>query len=162
MTDATASQADTGNAPRGRLMSLDALRGFDMFWIIGGEHVAKALNAVGEEGDTVSPLTIQLKHVEWEGLRFYDLIFPLFLFLIGVSIVLSLSRILATSGRTGALIRIARRSALLFAVGVFYYGGLSRGWPDVQLSGVLPRIALCYFFAASLLIDDARLCSLRL
>jgi predicted acyltransferase len=46
--------------------------------------------------------------------------------------------------------RIARRSALLFVVGIFYYGGVSRAWPDVQVSGVLPRIALCYFFAATL------------
>lgn len=41
-------------------------------------------------------------------------------------------------------------SALLFAVGVFYYGGIARPWPDVQLSGVLPRIALCYLVAATL------------
>jgi predicted acyltransferase len=39
---------------------------------------------------------------------------------------------------------------LLFVVGVFYYGGVSRAWPDVQILGVLPRIALCYLFAASL------------
>lgn len=155
MSDTQTNQTSSDNAPRGRLMSLDALRGFDMFWIIGGEHVAKAIEPLGE-GGVVSTLTTQLRHVEWEGLRFYDLIFPLFLFLIGVSIVLSLDRLLATSGRKGALVRIARRSALLFAVGVFYYGGLSRAWPDVQLSGVLPRIALCYFFAASLYVCLSR------
>jgi predicted acyltransferase len=88
--------------------------------------------------------------VEWEGFRFYDGIFPLFLFLIGVSIVLSMDRLVAKAGRRGALTRIVRRSLLLFAVGVFYYGGLSQAWPDVSLSGVLPRIALCYLAAATL------------
>lgn len=132
-----------------RLVSVDALRGFDMLWIIGGEQVAEALDKLGG-GVIVSTIATQLKHVEWAGFRFYDVIFPLFLFLIGVSIVLSMDRMLATAGRKGALERIARRSLLLFVVGIFYYGGLSRGWPDVQLSGVLPRIALCYLVAATL------------
>mgnify|MGYP006271043549 CR=1 FL=1 len=135
--------------PPARIMSVDALRGFDMFWIIGGEQVAKALHAF-EDNTVVRTLATQLTHVEWDGLRFYDVIFPLFLFLIGVSIVFSMDRTLASVGRGGALLRIARRSALLFAIGVFYYGGVSRPWPDVALSGVLPRIALCYLGAASL------------
>jgi hypothetical protein len=130
-------------------MSVDALRGFDMFWIIGGEQVAVALEKIGG-GAVVSALAEQLKHVEWEGFRFYDGIFPLFLFLIGVSIVLSMDRMIAVAGRKGALMRILRRSVLLFVVGMFYYGGVTRTWPDVQLSGVLPRIALCYLVAASL------------
>lgn len=102
-------------------------------------------------GSTVmSSFTEQLKHVAWAGFRFYDGIFPLFLFLVGVSIVLSMDRTVATHGRKGALIRIVRRSLLLLVVGVFYYGGVSRAWPDVQLSGVLPRIALCYLFGATM------------
>jgi predicted acyltransferase len=64
--------------------------------------------------------------------------------------VLSLDRSLATAGRGGALGRIARRSTLLFVVGIFYYGGITRAWPDIQVSGVLPRIAFCYFAAATL------------
>ena len=132
-----------------RMLSVDALRGFDMFWIIGGEEVAKALEAMGG-GWLLTTIAQQLKHVEWAGFRFYDGIFPLFLFLVGVSITLSMDRLLASAGRSGAIARIARRSLLLFAVGVFYYGGLSRAWPDVQVSGVLPRIALCYLIAATL------------
>jgi predicted acyltransferase len=54
------------------------------------------------------------------------------------------------SGRKGALIRIAKRSVLLFVLGLFFYGGVTRAWPDVQLAGVLPRIALCYFVVATL------------
>ena len=134
---------------RSRLASVDALRGFDMLWIIGGEQVAKALEPFAQ-GPVLAALTRQITHVEWAGFHFFDVIFPLFLFLVGVSIVLSLDRTVATSGRRGALGRIARRSALLFVVGIFYYGGVSRPWPDIQLSGVLPRIALCYLAAAAL------------
>jgi len=140
---------DTSSQRPARMMSVDALRGFDMFWIIGGEEVAKALEPMGG-GPVMSFFTEQLKHVEWEGFRFYDGIFPLFLFLIGVSIVLSMDRMIATVGRKGAVTRIVKRSVLLFVVGMFYYGGLSRAWPDVQLMGVLPRIALCYLIASSL------------
>jgi len=132
-----------------RLISVDALRGFDMFWIIGADALVQTLNRMSETPVTRF-LATQMDHAEWEGFRFYDLVFPLFLFIVGVSIVLSMDRMLATHGRKGALIRIARRSVLLFVLGVFYYGGVSRAWPDVQLSGVLPRIALCYFFAATL------------
>ncbi len=132
-----------------RLVSVDALRGFDMFWIIGADALVQALNRMSQTPFTRS-LATQLDHADWVGFRFYDLVFPLFLFIVGVSIVLSMDRLLATAGRKGALLRIARRSVLLFVLGIFYYGGMSRAWPDVQLSGVLPRIALCYFFAATL------------
>lgn len=132
-----------------RLVSVDALRGFDMFWIVGGAKVASALDQL-HAGPVVSMLAAQLKHAEWEGFRFYDMIFPLFLFLVGVSIVLSMDRALAKSGRKTAFLRVLRRSALLFAIGVFYNGGLTRAWPDVSFAGVLHRIALCYFIAATL------------
>ncbi len=132
-----------------RLVSVDALRGFDMFWIIGADALVQALNRMSQTPFTRF-LAAQLDHADWAGFRFYDLVFPLFLFIVGVSIVLSMDRLLATAGRKGALLRIARRSVLLFVLGVFYYGGVTRAWPDVQLSGVLPRIALCYFVAATL------------
>ena len=132
-----------------RLLSVDALRGFDMFWIIGADALVQALNRMSPTS-CIHTLATQLEHAEWEGFRFYDLIFPLFLFIVGVSIVLSMDRLLASSGRKGALLRIVRRSLLLFALGVIYYGGVARAWPDVQLAGVLPRIALCYFCVATL------------
>jgi predicted acyltransferase len=86
--------------------------------------------------------------VQWEGFRFYDLIFPLFLFIVGVSIVFSLDKLFAAVGRGAALRRVFRRAVLLWAFGVFYSGGLSKPWPDIKLGGVLPRIAACYLFAA--------------
>jgi predicted acyltransferase len=130
-----------------RLMSLDALRGFDMIWIIGAERLIRAW---GEASDlpAVDYLATQLKHVTWEGFRFYDLIFPLFLFIIGVTTVFSLDGALARGGRAGLLLRVLRRSALLFLLGVFRDGGLSSAWPDVALAGVLQRIAACYLLTA--------------
>lgn len=133
--------------PSSRLVSLDALRGFDMFWILGGDSLAHALNQTGGGGIT-GFLGEQLEHVEWAGFRFYDLIFPLFVFIVGVSIVFSLSRTIAEHGRSEAIKRIFIRSALLFAVAILYSGGFSRLWPDIRLLGVLNRIALCYFFTA--------------
>ena len=64
-----------------RLMSVDALRGFDMFWIIGASTIVAALDKMNENPVTTF-LASQLKHVEWEGFHLYDLIFPLFLALL--------------------------------------------------------------------------------
>ena len=86
-----------------RLMSLDALRGFDMFWIIGAESLVWALNRMSPT-QPVQFLATQLEHVEWEGFRFYDLIFPLFVFMAGVSLVYSLTRTIAqASSRIGTV-----------------------------------------------------------
>ena len=92
----------------------------------------------------------QLKHSPWQGLTFYDLIFPLFIFLVGVSLVFSLTRTIERSGRAAALKRILSRTVLLYACGVFYYGAFAHGWPDIRLVGVLNRIALVYGIAAIL------------
>ena len=128
-----------------RLMSVDALRGFDMFWIIGADSLVDGLNKTTATGIT-RVLADQLDHVEWEGFRFYDLIFPLFVFIVGVSLVFSLSRTIEQFGRGEALKRVFRRSALLFLIALFYSGGFATSWPDIRLLGVLNRIALCYFF----------------
>jgi predicted acyltransferase len=129
-----------------RFVAVDALRGFDMFWILGADAVGLALKGV--KGNRVTQwIATQLEHEEWQGLRFYDLIFPLFLFLVGVSMVFSLDRT-RTAGRSATLVRIVRRSGLLFALGLFYYGGLSQPLSNMRWGGVLQHIAICYFFAA--------------
>jgi predicted acyltransferase len=128
-----------------RLMSVDALRGFDMFWIIGAESLFAALNQLSKSRPTQF-LANQLEHVEWEGMHFYDLIFPLFVFIMGVSVVFSLSRIIEREGRPAAMKRVVRRGVLLFALGLFYYGGLSTPVENMRVMGVLNRIALCYLF----------------
>src|SRR5437588_8472852 len=87
-----AAPAVAPSATAARVRSVDALRGFDMLWIIGAGPVVLALEQMNPTPVTEF-LSTQLKHVRWEGFRFYDLIFPLFLFLIGVSIVFSLDKV---------------------------------------------------------------------
>lgn len=130
-----------------RVRSVDALRGFDMFWILGAGSLVKALDRMSDNAVTRF-LSAQLTHVQWEGFVFYDLIFPLFLFLVGVSIVFSLDKALAAGERAAAIRRILWRSALLYVFGVLFSGGLSQRWPDVSLGGVLQRISWCYAAAA--------------
>jgi len=111
-----------------RVMSIDALRGFDMFWILGADSLVYALNRMSQTAPTQF-LATQLEHAEWEGFHFYDLIFPLFVFLVGVSMVYSLSRLLERGGRIEALKRVSRRSVLLFIIALIYSGmvGLAAG-----------------------------------
>jgi predicted acyltransferase len=131
------------NTPNQRLVSLDALRGFDMFWIVGAESLVHALNQLSQNKATAF-LSNQLKHADWQGFHFYDLIFPMFVFMMGVSMVFSLSKIIAQAGRTDAVKRIIRRSILLYVIGVFYNGGFASSWPDIRLMGVLNRFAIAY------------------
>jgi predicted acyltransferase len=130
-------------------MSVDALRGFDMFWIIGADSLVYGLSRMSQTRPT-SFLAEQLDHAEWAGFHFYDLIFPLFVFIVGVSLVFSLTKSIERAGRAEALKRVFRRSILLFAFGIFYSGGFTSPWPDIRLMGVLNRIALAYFFAGLL------------
>ena len=135
--------------PGARLMSLDALRGFDMFWIIGATAISDALLKMKPSAVTTAIAT-QLQHVRWEGFHFYDLIFPLFLFIVGVSTVFSLGRHTAEAEKGPAVKRILLRGFVLYLLGIFYHGGLSERWPNIQFSGVLQRIAACYVAAALL------------
>src|SRR5512137_3064645 len=116
--DATASPAV---APARRLMSLDALRGFDMFWIIGGGAILQGLaDALGGPLDAVRP---QLEHVRWEGLHFWDLIWPLFMFVVGVSIPLSIEkRRAAGATRRSLYLHAVRRAVILFMLGMVLQG----------------------------------------
>src|SRR6267143_3475018 len=93
--------------PSQRLMSVDALRGFDMFWIIGADSLVYALHRLSPNKPTEF-LADQFEHADWEGFHFYDLIFPLFVFIVGVSLVFSLTKTLERLGRAEALKRIFR------------------------------------------------------
>ena len=134
-----------------RLMSLDALRGFDMFWILGADALVSALNSLSSN-PVIHLISTELDHAEWQGFHFEDLIFPLFVFMMGVSTVFSLTKIIAAEGRNAAVKRVLRRGSLLFLLGLFYYGGFSHPWPDMRLMGVLNRIALCYTIGGLLFI----------
>src|SRR5262245_62116679 len=123
------------NATSARLLSLDALRGFDMFWIMGGDMLLRSLPKIHDSPWTQF-LAGQMQHCEWAGFHFYDLIFPLFVFIVGVSLVFSLPRMLERSGRAATLKRVVVRSVILFLLGVFYMGGVANGFKNVYLAGV--------------------------
>jgi predicted acyltransferase len=146
-----------------RLRSIDALRGFDMFWIIGGDAalitLAKWDNSLWVSWVPASArrtVIEQLEHVEWQGFHFYDLIFPLFLFVVGAVIPFSLAAHQERGGGRAALYwRIARRTKLLFALGLLCNGFLQLDFTNLRVAGVLQRIALCYG-AAALLVMHCR------
>ena len=152
----TGSSAAQENSPRpaapaegGRLMSLDALRGFDMFWIVGAGSL---VHAMGHKSAITTFLSNQLEHVEWAGFHFYDLIFPMFVFITGVSMMFSMDKALAKHGRHGAIVRLGRRCALLVLLGLFYYGGFSNPWPGIRLTGVLQTFGVACFLGGSIYI----------
>jgi predicted acyltransferase len=130
-----------------RLTSLDALRGFDMLCILGIDRLLRSLGQASHSRFLKS-LGAQMVHVPWAGLHFYDLIFPLFIFIMGVSLVYSLTRTIARQGRRAAVHRVLRRSVILFVLGIFHMGGLAGGFANAYLAGVLQRIAEAYVFAA--------------
>lgn len=141
-----------GSSPESqRLMSLDALRGFDMFWILGADALASALHNISSNPLT-DFLSKELNHAEWQGFHFEDLIFPLFVFMMGVSAVFSLTKIMATQGKGAAVRRVLRRGIILFSLGLLFYGGFSHPWPEMRVMGVLNRIALCYTLGGLLFI----------
>ena len=138
-----------GESPSGRLTSIDALRGFDMFWIIGGGNVVSAWAEVWPN-DLTRLLRRQLDHVRWEGCHFEDLIYPLFLFLIGVVLPFSLVRRRTQGESLGRqYLHFLTRSLLLIVLGGIPDGLLRfEHWPF--LGGVLAHIGLCYLPAALL------------
>jgi predicted acyltransferase len=138
-----------------RVLSIDALRGFDMFWIMGADTLAKKLLALlpattfaGVSTAWAKSLSDQFEHVEWEGFRFYDLIFPMFLMLVGCSIPFSLGKL--QDDRTKAHWRILRRTFLILLMGLIYNGIQNLNWAELRWMGVLQRIGVCYGIGALL------------
>lgn len=130
-----------------RMLSLDALRGFDMFWIIGVDQVIYSIRKAFPSRFTEA-LATQFEHATWEGFRFYDLIFPLFIFLVGITTVFSLSKVPETGSKAAVYKRIARRFLLLYLL-AFVHDGVLWG-ENVRMLGVLQRIAWCYLFTSLL------------
>lgn len=139
------------NSADKRILSVDVLRGFDMFWLIGGTGIALAI--VKLFGGRIQEILLpQLDHCEWIGFTFYDLIFPLFEFVMGMSVVFSLQKILLREGKVSAYRRLVKRFFLLFILGIIYYGGVSNSWPDIRILGVLQRLALTYLLTGIIFI----------
>lgn len=133
--------------PDARLHSLDALRGFDMFWLLGGQQIIRALCAGAATGTFAHSLNQQFTHVAWEGFRFYDFIFPLFQFLIGVAIPLAIGKRLAQGrSRAGILRHAFVRLGGMVVIGFFIHGNL-QSWNVEQMRlsySVLQMLGLGY------------------
>jgi predicted acyltransferase len=141
-----------------RALSVDAMRGFSIFWIIGADGAVIALERILRDkgpvlGSIGSFLGTQMTHVDWEGFRFYDFIFPLFIFITGASIVLALPRLVEREGRAKVHLHVLRRALVLYVLGVIYYGGVGHQLSDMRFVGILQRIAVCYLFASILFLN---------
>ncbi len=137
-----------------RLHSLDALRGFDMFWIMGGASLIHALTAYFDWG-FLHTINAQLHHVEWDGFTFYDMIFPLFLFIAGVAMPFSLTKRLQRGEEKIKLTRhVIQRGLILVLLGIVYNNGLFQtSFAEMRFPSVLGRIGLAYMFAGLIVIN---------
>jgi predicted acyltransferase len=159
-----------------RLHSLDALRGFDMFWIVSGEGIFHGIASVIKEKYSLQQNSIdwqiattsglssiekffvwisnQLHHSVWNGFTFYDLIFPLFIFIAGVSMPYSFGKQLEQTNNKAIAKKniyrsLIRRTIILILLGTVVNGVLQlKGYENTRFASVLGRIALSCFFAA--------------
>ncbi len=140
-----------------RLSSLDTLRGFDMFWIIGGGELLRALSK-STGWDWVNGLANQMHHVQWDGFHFEDLIFPLFMFISGAAIPFALTSKLEKGIPKRELFKkVFQRMILLVVFGFIYNGALEKGFSNMRYPSVLSQIGIAYFFASLVVINTTTL-----
>lgn len=137
----------------GRLMSLDALRGFDMLFIMGLSSLVVAICNFFPDSGVMTDLASQMKHVKWDGLTQHDTIFPLFLFVAGISFPFSLAK-QREKGKTTREIymKVIKRGITLVLLGFVYNGIFKLDFENARYASVLGRIGLAWMFAALLFI----------
>jgi predicted acyltransferase len=170
-----------------RLLSLDALRGFDMFWIISGEGIFHGLgNVVMEKHhllrnptnwqiasndnlnlteQMIVGISNQLHHSPWNGFTFYDLIFPLFIFIAGLAMPFAFERYFSitdfenqTNAKKKIYFSLIKRTIALILLGMIVNGLFKwQGYENTRFASVLARIGLATFFAAIIYLN----CSFR-
>lgn len=124
--------------PAGRLVSLDVFRGITI----------AAMVLVNNPG-TWSSIYWPLEHAEWNGWTPTDLVFPFFLFIVGVSITLAFARRVEEGGvKRDLYFKVIKRSAIIFGLGLFLNGFPYFHLSTIRIAGVLQRIALCYLIAS--------------
>lgn len=146
-------------AVKERLFSLDALRGFDMFWIVGGDMLFRSLGKV-TDWQWADWWANQLYHVEWEGFHAYDLIFPLFMFIAGAATPYALTGKLEKGIPKSLLHRkIIKRAVILVILGIIYngaleyeYGLFSFDFSSIRVASVLGQIGLAYLIAGMIVL----------
>jgi len=178
--------APTLKTSNDRLHSLDALRGFDMFWIISGEGIFHGIASAIKQNYSLQQSTVdwqikisndvtpiekffitisnQLHHTVWNGFTFYDMVFPLFIFIAGVSMPYSIGKKMEGAGINRTSVKkeiygsLAKRTVILILLGVVVNGALQlKGYEATRFASVLGRIALSCFFAALIYLN----CKLR-
>jgi predicted acyltransferase len=131
--------------PRERLLSLDLFRGITIAGMV-------LVNNAGDWQSIYPPL----RHAEWHGWTPTDLVFPFFLLIVGISIPIALEKRRSAGGTMSDLyLKIARRTLLIFAIGLFLNWFPPTSDPlgrllNIRIPGVLQRIAICYGVAAIL------------
>jgi predicted acyltransferase len=129
-----------------RLISLDLLRGVTIAFMI----------LVNNNGDEKHAFWA-LKHAQWNGFTPTDLVFPTFLFLVGISLVFSIeSRLARGSSRASIAFHALRRAVILFLLGLVVNGFPAFHWETLRIYGVLQRIAICYLFGSILYLLSRR------
>lgn len=139
--------------PGERLQSLDALRGFDMFFIMGLAALIVKICALFPNGADCW-LATQMGHAAWDGFRHHDTIFPLFLFLAGVSFPFSYAKQQANGASRGKIyFKIIKRGVVLVLLGLIYSGLLKFDFEHLRVFSVLARIGVAWMFAALIFIN---------
>lgn len=147
------SNEKNSNAPAGRLQSLDALRGFDMLFIMGAAGLIAGL-AQWFPCSFTQALADQMNHVEWHGLAHHDTIFPLFLFIAGISFPFSLAKQRANGKTEGDIYKkIIKRGLILVLLGCIYNGLLYFNFAEQRYASVLARIGLAWMFGALIFVN---------
>jgi predicted acyltransferase len=141
--------------PNTRILSIDALRGFDMFFISGGGTFLVLLE--GKTGMSfVDGIARQLTHPEWNGFTFYDFIFPLFLFIAGISLSFSMTSGLSKGNDKSTLYtKVFYRMLILIGLGILYKNAPVPFYEPSQIrfGSVLGRIGIASFFACLLYLN---------
>jgi predicted acyltransferase len=136
-----------------RLKSLDALRGFDMLFIMGFASWVVAVCNLFPSCGLTEGLAEQMEHVKWSGLTHHDTIFPLFLFIAGISFPFSFSKQLSNGKSQRQIIsKIISRGLILVLLGFVYNGFFRFDFPNMRYASVLARIGLGWMFAALLFV----------
>lgn len=132
----------------GRLYSLDALRGFDMLMIMGTDHLFRHLSEI-TKWPFFEILGEQFEHTTWNGFHFYDMIFPLFLFIVGVATPYSVdSRIRKGMTREKILFHVIKRGLILVLLGIISHKGLKiLPLSEIRFGSVLGLIGWAYMFS---------------
>lgn len=136
--------------PQQRLMSLDTLRGFDMLLIMGLGYLITAICNLFPNGAECW-LAQNMLHAKWNGLTLFDTIFPLFLFIAGISWPFSYNKQLECGvGKRQIYFKILKRSVILIIFGVIHWGLFNLEFDKLRICSVLGRIGAAWGIAAAL------------